>query len=1120
MQKERVFHYIKQAVDELVEQDRFDTGDEFRLTQRQALHDYAEDLVDDTLSLNEKLTGFFEIPTGIGKTALFLSIIGKAHHAAKANGEEMRSVIVVPRTKIMRDTYNKDAKKFIPDLIDDIGRHGDGHKEKDKPIMLMTYRAFEKLTKSYELGPENVDLLATDESHRGISENMTDNVVSAYQDTDTALLGFTASSEFDDARSVYNTHRRAIYEKKIGQAVREGEQLAEYIQTQNYIIRVEPQDLKELQKTFYAVALSDTDYKTRMKQAAWNKAMIRVLRDGRDERTKEPLTDNQGGLYVQDTTHADVLETQLNADPVLAQRAAAQGYKKMAVAIHSHRSKAANRQAFKDYEAGKILMIVGDDMFKEGYDYPPMKTVLDYQRGSLVDKVQILGRGARRWFNERKDRYEGLTFIDSIIYIGSDDDKIDLQRETRARRNAVTARDVMNGEAYVLSPKEAKKEEALKEKDLTYKRGKVIFPDDDNIKEYTDLEALETFSSEQGEFKKDRFKGYEPIPEEDLAFLRSEAERTGLGGSAIFSTTNLWPNGLTGSHAADVVHGDNKTSRPIWIGALKATYIIQPDSENEPISEEDLAFLKSAAERTGVGGKIIFKSITTPPTGLNKENAYALVAGKRKNAPPSWIKALKEAYLLLPDAKTKKPISKGDLEFLQSEVTRTGLTGGAIFKMIKDPPEGFDGRISGNVVRGVRKYLHPLWVKTLKKAYRKQPTSNLKKVKQEPISKEDFAFLKSEAERTGLKGAEVFNRMKKRPEGMTKRHAASIQSGEKHAAPPSFTQALKVGYKNQLDKIIKYKPISYAEWKFLRSEVDRTRLNGAAAFNLIEHSPEGMTKFDANDIIVHQKAKPSAFIKALKEIYAKQPDATPKPRPKLELISEEDRAFLKSEAKRTGLGGRGIFYYIETAPYNMTPRYAEKILKGQKSAPLSYVDTLKKAYKEQPNAKKGPKLELISEEDRTFLKLEVQRTGLRPHTIFNYIEELPEGMTKRYISHIIDDDKKYAPPSYIIALKVVYQKQLDAKPQEPKPKPEPISQEDLAFLKSESKRTSLSGYVLFNRIAHPPQGMTQSQANKIVAGNRKSAPPLYVEALKNSFLQQPDKKPSSNNQLPPDELGM
>jgi len=42
----------------------------------------------------EKLTGYFDIPTGIGKTALFSGLQGVTHALATAESKDLRTVIV------------------------------------------------------------------------------------------------------------------------------------------------------------------------------------------------------------------------------------------------------------------------------------------------------------------------------------------------------------------------------------------------------------------------------------------------------------------------------------------------------------------------------------------------------------------------------------------------------------------------------------------------------------------------------------------------------------------------------------------------------------------------------------------------------------------------------------------------------------------------------------------------------------------------------------------------------------------------------------------------------------------------------------------------------------------
>ena len=135
----------------------------------------------------------------------------------------------------------------------------------------------------------------------------------------------------------------------------------------------------------------------------------------------------------------------LNNDPVLQERAKARGKKGVAVAIHTGpygedgrtMSKAEQKRRFDAYLRGEYLAVIGDEKFKEGFDHAPMKTLFDYHRNSLVDKVQILGRGARKWWNKLKERWEGLTVIETAIYIGDENPDLDEIEKNQALRSNI-----------------------------------------------------------------------------------------------------------------------------------------------------------------------------------------------------------------------------------------------------------------------------------------------------------------------------------------------------------------------------------------------------------------------------------------------------------------------------------------------------------------------------------------------------------------------------------------------------------------------------------------------------------------------------------------------------------
>ncbi|MGR8999939.1 MAG: hypothetical protein ACU88J_12960, partial [Gammaproteobacteria bacterium] len=64
----KLLEHLRNGVDGLLEEGHFENGREFRPTQRETLLAYKIFLARPDLPDKEKLTGYFEIPTGIGKT--------------------------------------------------------------------------------------------------------------------------------------------------------------------------------------------------------------------------------------------------------------------------------------------------------------------------------------------------------------------------------------------------------------------------------------------------------------------------------------------------------------------------------------------------------------------------------------------------------------------------------------------------------------------------------------------------------------------------------------------------------------------------------------------------------------------------------------------------------------------------------------------------------------------------------------------------------------------------------------------------------------------------------------------------------------------------------------------
>ncbi len=322
MSQDRTLKYLREGVKELLDRGAFDYENKFpfRKTQKEALEAYQIFLDNPDISDEDKLQGFFEMPTGVGKTAVFIGLVTSAHKAAERNGETLNTLILVPKNTLLEQTYEA-FSDFGPDFSKAIGLYGDGHKDLSNPITIMTYEAWSTLSEEDKIGMRNVDILISDEAHRGTSDLRSGHLEDKFGEA-TLRLAFTATAHFDEEKSVEATHKNQIYYKSLTDAVRDNE-LADYISAQLYLIRVEP---PKLGTEFYWSMQNTKGTKVQMRRHAWCKRAMCIFTEGRDKITGDLLSDNQTGFFVEGISQANELEGMLNSNPVLKKRAAEQGY--------------------------------------------------------------------------------------------------------------------------------------------------------------------------------------------------------------------------------------------------------------------------------------------------------------------------------------------------------------------------------------------------------------------------------------------------------------------------------------------------------------------------------------------------------------------------------------------------------------------------------------------------------------------------------------------------------------------------------------------------------------------------------------------------------------------------
>lgn len=370
----------------------------------------------------------------------------------------------------------------------------------------------------------------------------------------------------------------------------------------------------------------------------------------------------------------------LNKDKELKRRAKAQGCKNgVAISIYARGMTAQEQQArLKDYLDGKYMAVIGDEKFKEGFDCPPMKTIIDYPHASLVDKAQIIGRGARRWWNPAKGRYEGLTVIDTVVYVGSKDPDINSRSRAEALRKAISVSEILE-ESYVLGPAAPPKQESKSS-------GSAPLPWlDPNVEYYSTTEEVYQLESEISRLRREHMV---EVTAEYVARLKAHITRTALGVYAMFSEAEGAPDGFHYKMVDSWLSGAARTASKDCLDWAMRKYEETETSTKTEITDERRQKLREQVERTGVGAIRVLK-MGKPPEGTNHLIVQNWLSGGTKIAEEAALRWVEQKYESLPDkvVSTVK-IKPEDIKNLANLRRKTGWGPETLYNRAKIVPTG------------------------------------------------------------------------------------------------------------------------------------------------------------------------------------------------------------------------------------------------------------------------------------------------------------------------------------------------------------------------------------------------------------------------------------------------
>jgi superfamily II DNA or RNA helicase len=886
---------LDQALSTLLTRGTFETGKELRKTQRQALEAYHADIRSDALTDEDKIIGSFKIPTGVGKTAVFVALVSETMKNLKSQNIDAKTAIVVPMRKLLGQTYDS-FNDFAPSSLDMIGFYGDGYKDIEKPITIITYNGWSELSKNGYLNSDVLDMLISDESHRITSDARIEVNANNY-DHRTIQLAFTATDRFNqEEKSVEASHKRTIFRKPMAEAIMDDE-LASYIQSQRMIIRVEPSEFMLSDEFNDATKGLKTKERRLQRQKAWNKYVTQFYIHGKDERTGDPLTDNQAGFFVDGIDQANALEKLLNKNPELQKRAAAQGYKTVAYAIHSELSPDEQDRRFKAYKNGECMAIIGDEQFKEGFDQKEMKTLFDYPRNSIVDKEQIIGRGARKWWNPIKQRWEGMTIIDTVLYIGDKDkEQNELNRE-RAIRNSISVKDVL-GENFVYAPSappKAPKDKEPQEDDNIifepYIEDDSDFPEkpqikknndwlDDNVEIYVTEDEIFILDAQVARARKEHII---EITEEMVEELRSEVERTNVGSKKFYTLhQEIWPEDLSPSIIHSIFRNKTKIAEYHlnWIKQTYKTLETVEQMKKVDITPQIIEELKSEMQRTNVGSQKLYALHQEIwPEGLTPRILDYIFSKASKIISEPHLNWIKQTYKTLETVEQMKrvDITPQIIEELKSEMQRTNVGGPKFYTLHQEIwPKDLSPSIIACILRNTKTIAEP-YLNWIKQTYKTLET--VEQMKKVDITPQIIEELKNEMQRTNVGSQKLYALHQEIwPEGLTPRIIDSSIFGNTKTIAEPYLNWIKQTYKT-LETVEQMKKVDITPQiiEELKSEIQRTNIGGQKLYALHQEIwPKGLTPRIIDGIFRNTKTIAEPYLDFLIQTYASLPDAKPK----------------------------------------------------------------------------------------------------------------------------------------------------------------------------------------------------------------------------------------------------
>ena len=397
-------------------------------SQQEALQDYIKDIEAGIKS------GYIKLPTGVGKTALFVAIV-KCFFEVFGHDPENNIVIAVPTKELVENTARELAQftDYIKiDKDEEIDWKGSEivgvvyskAKFTGRPITITTYPSLHIDSKRDEgerlLPPEKTGLLILDEA-QFLTGDQYSLIPTRYSDK-TLVLGTTATPDYSEEKRVGTILKHVYYSLPMYKAI-EREEIAPYrtglVKTN---VEVDYSKIRTYKDSRGEAYYNEKELEKALNTAARNQAAISTFINYLDPDTGERLMEETGLVECSSVAHAQDLAQLWNKnfeeDANLKQWCIdrgfvdAEGKPRVAVAVDGNMPHKELSKIYRDHRHGKIPVLCYKDLLGVGTNFTADSFMMGLSNTLSVNRAEQ--RGGRPSRLNSKDPYKLAKVFDFI----------------------------------------------------------------------------------------------------------------------------------------------------------------------------------------------------------------------------------------------------------------------------------------------------------------------------------------------------------------------------------------------------------------------------------------------------------------------------------------------------------------------------------------------------------------------------------------------------------------------------------------------------------------------------------------------------------------------------------